>query len=111
MDVDHDDKITGLQSSDALSSSTSSEHTSTSVGSPRCCQCNKLFSSVGNLNKHLKNVHKVTVIPEGKIKCLECHCSFSCKEISSLRYHLMQHHRMNMEIEKIKFHSQKGSYT
>ena len=34
MDVDHDDKTTELQSCDALSSSTSSEHTSTSVGSP-----------------------------------------------------------------------------
>ena len=108
MDTDHNEKPKEFQAGDqgvlCLSKPSYASGEST-----LCCQCNKYFSSVGNLNKHLKNVHKIAVNPAGEIKCLEYQCSFSCKEISSLRNHLMQQHGMKMEMEKVKFNSYKGN--
>jgi len=83
----------------------------------RCVHCNDTFSKKGNLTKHLKNVHGIvsaeksdnfvrcTEILDGSPKTI---CSFSCKDIATLRDHLSQEHHIEMEIETTKFQSRKG---
>jgi len=83
------------------SGSVSSSMTSKNI----CKHSNKNFISTGNLNKHIKNVHKIDAVAQGTIQCREQHCSFSCTEIRNLRDHLKAKHQFKMEEEKLIFTS------
>lgn len=77
----------------------------------QCTLCKKLFSKKANLNKHLILVHGTSsTTSKNFIHCLEESCFFSCRDIASLRQHLIQEHEIDMVTENIKFQSKKGNY-
>ena len=81
--------------------------------SNQCSICNNVYSKKANLNRHLQNVHGIsttTTSPRNTIRCLEESCLFFCKDIATLRKHLIQEHEIDMEVENVRFQSQKGSY-
>lgn len=84
----------------------------TTVDHPnQCCICNQICSKKANLNRHLRNVHGINTTrtsPGNPISCLEESCVFFCKDIATLREHLLQEHNIDMEVENVKFQSQKG---
>ena len=67
-----------------------------------------VFLTIGPL-RHLKKEHGVE--SEGRIKCLEKNCKFSCRYTWQLRSHLMQEHAIQMESEVKEFSNGKGSVT
>lgn len=79
--------------------------------SNQCRLCNKSFSKKTNLDKHLRNVHGISSIATSRntIHCLEELCLFSCKDITTLREHLIQEHQIDMEVQNVKFQTQKGT--
>lgn len=78
-----------------------------------CDTCNKVFSSQKSLNKHLRNIHKQTEKNVHSFeydmfnqKCLECRISF--RQISDLRYHLQNFHKVEMMEEQHQFTTKDG---
>lgn len=70
-----------------------------------CSHCNKTFVSAENLNKHIRNVHKIDRVAQGTIQCCKQHCSFSCTDIRHLHDHLKTSHHFEIEEEKLRFTS------
>lgn len=72
-----------------------------------CNKCLKTFSNIGNLNKHLKMVHKDNAIlvyekDEKSFQCLEG-CNISFRSNKDLITHLCTVHNLKMETEELHF--------
>ncbi|XP_050314961.1 uncharacterized protein LOC126749334 [Anthonomus grandis grandis] len=78
-----------------------------------CKYCEKLFSSQSNINKHIKNVHKLkaSAVSYDKAvwnsKCMESACNSSFQRNEDLVIHLRTEHNMFFETEDLFFTSKK----
>ena len=75
-----------------------------------CNICNKYFGHRSSLYKHTKLNHPEQ-LNQGKIKCQENICNFTCKQVSQLRLHLQVKHGMKMHMEDKYFSNYEGNYT
>lgn len=78
-----------------------------------CFDCDKLFSTQFNLNKHLRNVHNkpsrcIEYRSETKYICVECSLFFKFNR--DLRSHLEQKHNFENNIEFLQFKNVDGEY-
>ena len=70
-----------------------------------CKYCDKEFGTLGNLNRHCRDVHNIDVnqytYEKYFNKCNECKVSFAY--IKDLRMHLEKDHFIKFEVEKKTF--------
>lgn len=80
-----------------------------------CCLCKKCFTTVGNRNKHLKNIHFVEVESswslEKRIPCCEWDCITLVHSIADLRKHLQLTHGFLFREHTLQFFNEREFYT
>ncbi|XP_054263985.1 uncharacterized protein LOC128987253 [Macrosteles quadrilineatus] len=65
-----------------------------------CTYCDKIFSTVGSLNKHIERIHGVKSV-KGTMRCLNCENKFTRR--LKLVEHLKIDHGQDYEIDKLEF--------
>ena len=71
-----------------------------------CSTCSKQFTSRWGLLRHRKKEHGVE--SEGRMRCQEENCEFSCHYVRQLRSHLSKNHSIEMDSELKEFSSEEG---
>lgn len=74
-----------------------------------CPYCEKGFSALKNMYRHVRNVHKVDAEISNKIVCPVCEKLFA--SYSKLRDHIKNDHQIVLEIQSLSFPNKAGKYT
>ncbi|XP_031354776.1 uncharacterized protein LOC116179198 isoform X4 [Photinus pyralis] len=71
----------------------------------KCEQCNKMFSNLYNMNRHIRKVHKMKPASDNtsvwKCKCLEDDCNKSFPRNNALITHLTEEHNKTFDYTEI----------
>lgn len=84
-----------------------SEVTASGSASDLSCRiCSKTFTKSSNKLRHYRRVHNIKRQNGTSIRCIECDSTFS--QISRLRSHLSEEHKLDMSEEYLRFPSLEG---
>jgi uncharacterized Zn-finger protein len=81
-----------------------------------CNKCNIEYSNQSNLNRHIRNVHKIQTNPAShdksvwSYKCLENGCNNSFQQNKGLIAHLKETHNLKFDCDEIVVKDMNGMY-
>ena len=78
-------------------------------GISTCVYCEKKFTRMDNMQKHVRRVHKQEPeMSKHSLKCLGNNCSKVCQSMKTLRRHIECEHNVSLSTEELSFDTFEG---